>query len=67
MVDAINNDDEGTYDIESTVAFSRMLADMGFKTTASPYMRMNSHWKPVVDSIHKTHPGAVGYTVSTML
>ncbi|KAI1495983.1 hypothetical protein F5X99DRAFT_401846 [Biscogniauxia marginata] len=36
-LDAVNNDDESIYDVESTVAFARMLGTIGYKYTIAPY------------------------------
>lgn len=36
-IDAINDDDEETYDLNSSTAFGEMLGGMGFKFTFAPY------------------------------
>ncbi len=36
-LDALNNDDESIYDVNSTVAFARMLGTIGYKYTIAPY------------------------------
>ncbi|KAK3356503.1 hypothetical protein B0T25DRAFT_452118 [Lasiosphaeria hispida] len=36
-LDAINNDDESIYDIASTVAFAKMLGNIGYRYTIAPY------------------------------
>jgi hypothetical protein len=38
-IDAVNNDDESTYHIDSAVKFHIMLSDLGFKTAIVPYIR----------------------------
>jgi len=56
MVDAINNDDEVTFDLESTVAFTKMLASLGFKNTIVPYNRVG-YWKSLVQQVNAEFPG----------
>ena len=34
---AVNNDQEQDYDLETAVAFHRMMAELGYKTTIAPY------------------------------
>ncbi|KAK3301741.1 uncharacterized protein B0T15DRAFT_544487 [Chaetomium strumarium] len=36
-LDAVNNDDESLYDVASTVAFAKMLGQVGYKYTIAPY------------------------------
>ncbi|KAK4672057.1 hypothetical protein QC764_611130 [Podospora pseudoanserina] len=36
-LDAVNNDDESIYDLNSSVAFGRMLGQIGYKYTIAPY------------------------------
>jgi hypothetical protein len=36
-LDAVNNDDESIYDVASTVAFAKMLGQVGYKYTIAPY------------------------------
>lgn len=60
-IDAFNNDDEGTYDVESSVAFHTMLYDLGVKTTGVPYTRATSYWKPFTDQMLQANPGSVEY------
>ena len=36
-LDAVNNDDESIYDVASTVAFAKMLGNVGYKYTIAPY------------------------------
>lgn len=57
-IDALNNDDEGTYDRNSTIAFSVMCADLGYKMTLCPYT-YSSFWSDVADSVNKVSPGTV--------
>ncbi|PQJ72670.1 DUF7402 domain-containing protein [Polaribacter butkevichii] len=58
MVDAINNDDEVTYDLASTVAFTKMLASLGFKNAIVPYNR-DSFWRSLVQQVNAAYPGNV--------
>lgn len=36
-LDAVNNDDESIYDVDSTVKFAKMLGTIGYKYTIAPY------------------------------
>jgi len=38
-LDAVTNNDEAIYDLGSTVAFGKMLANVGYKYTIAPYTR----------------------------
>lgn len=58
VVDAINNDDEHTYDVATASAFHIMLYDLGYKTTIAPYTNLN-FWKNFVTTINAARPGAV--------
>lgn len=40
-LDAVNNDDESIYDVASTVAFGKMLGNLGYKYTGAPYTNAN--------------------------
>ncbi|MBN2486115.1 MAG: RICIN domain-containing protein [Bacteroidales bacterium] len=57
-IDAINNDDEEAYDVNSATAFHIMLADIGFKTTLAPYMN-KSYWQSLATNINNQRAGAV--------
>jgi len=57
-IEAINNDDEYLYDVDSETAFHVMLYDIGFKTTIAPYMR-KSFWQSFVTNVNSLRPGAV--------
>lgn len=57
-VEAINNDDEQTYDIETASAFHIMLYDLGYKTTITPYMN-KIFWQNFVNKVNAARPGAV--------
>lgn len=41
VIDAVNNDDEGCYDVDTAERFHRMMYGMGYKTTLAPYMNRN--------------------------
>ncbi len=56
-IDAVNNDDEHCYDVNSAVKFHAMMSTMGYKTTVAPYMN-KSFWKSLVEQLNKVHPGA---------
>jgi hypothetical protein len=57
-VDAIDFDDENSYDSPSMVQFAEMLAKLGYKVTMNPYTN-NSFWTSVVAKINAKSPGAV--------
>lgn len=58
VMEAINNDDEHTYNVASATAFHVMLYDLGFKTTLAPYMN-KSFWQSLATSVNNQRPGAV--------
>jgi len=57
-VDAIDFDDENSYDSESTIKFALMLGKLGFHVTMNPYTN-NSYWTSVVSQINGQMPGLV--------
>ena len=57
-VDALNNDDENTYDIASAVPFHIMLADIGFKVAIVPYTQ-KSFWQSLVSQVNAARPGTI--------
>lgn len=57
-VDAIDLDDENSYDSESTVKFAVMLGQLGYHVTMNPYTN-NSYWISVVSQINSQMPGLV--------
>ncbi len=57
-VDALNNDDEGTYDLNSAVPFHIMLSDIGFKTAVVPYTN-KSFWQSFINQVNAARSGAV--------
>ena len=57
-LDAINDDDEATYDANATTQFAVMLADIGFKYTLAPYQQA-AHWQGVVNSVNSQRPGTL--------
>jgi hypothetical protein len=57
-VDAIDFDDENSYDSASTVKFAVMLGKLGYKVTMNPYTN-NTYWTSVVAQINKKLPGTV--------
>lgn len=58
VIEAINNDDEHTYDVSSATLFHVMLYDLGFKTTLAPYMN-RSFWQNLATTINSQRQGAV--------
>ncbi|RYV01522.1 hypothetical protein SOPP22_14150 [Shewanella sp. OPT22] len=55
---ALNNDDESEYDLESSVAFHKMLADLEIKTTIVPYA-LKEFWKSLVVELNQYKAGTV--------
>lgn len=50
-LDAVNNNDEAIYDLDSTVTFGKMVKSIGYKYTIVPYTRI-SHWQSVVSQLN---------------
>ncbi|MEO8927424.1 MAG: hypothetical protein ABI306_09710 [Caulobacteraceae bacterium] len=57
-VDAIDFDDENSYDAPSTIKFALMLGKLGYKVTMNPYTN-SSYWTSVVSQINTKSPGLV--------
>lgn len=57
-VDAIDFDDENSYDSASTVAFAVMLGSLGYHVEVDPYTNA-SYWTSVVSQINSQSPGTV--------
>lgn len=57
-ITAVNNDQEQDYDIATAVAFHKMLYEIGYKTTISPYMN-SSYWRSVVKQLTAAYDDAV--------
>ena len=55
QVEAINNDQEQDYDLESAIKFHQMLYDIGYKTTIAPYTR-KTYWQQLVAALNEV-PG----------
>lgn len=58
IIEAINNDDEATYDVATATSFHVMLYDLGFKTTLAPYTN-KSFWQSLATNVNTQRPGAV--------
>lgn len=57
-IDAVNNDDEHSYDVTTATKFHVMMYDLGLKTTLAPYMNKN-FWTTLATNINRLRPGAV--------
>ena len=57
-IDAIDFDDENSYDAPSTEKFAVMLGNLGYKVTINPYTNA-SYWTSVVSAINSQRPGTV--------
>ena len=55
---AVNYDDEVTFDVESTVQFSLMLDNLGYKIGLCPYNEID-YWKSVYEQVEAIKPGAI--------
>lgn len=58
VVDAVNNDDEYSYDLSTAVKFHEMLYHLGLHTTIAPYTR-RTFWRNFVTQLNDSCPGAV--------
>jgi hypothetical protein len=58
ITDAVNFDDESNYDVATTVAFSVMLGDLGYKVTLCPYTN-STFWTSVFNQTNSQRPGLV--------
>ena len=57
-IDAVNNDDEQAYDVETGAKFHIMMYDLGYKTTLAPYT-YKSYWTQLSDKIRASRSKAV--------
>jgi hypothetical protein len=57
-LDAIDFDDENSYDAPTTIAFGVMLGNLGYHVMPDPYTN-NSYWTNVVAQINTQLPGTV--------
>ncbi len=57
-IEAVNNDQEQDYDINTAVEFHKMMYDLGYKTTIAPYTE-KSYWQNLVKKLNAARPGAV--------
>ncbi|NID05696.1 hypothetical protein HBF26_12425 [Luteibacter jiangsuensis] len=57
-IDAIDLDDENSYDTASTVSFSVMLGKLGYHVMPDPYANP-SYWKNVVAQVNQQRPGTI--------
>ncbi|GKT48702.1 uncharacterized protein ColSpa_08883 [Colletotrichum spaethianum] len=55
-LDAFNNDDEGVYDISSTVKFAQLLGTIGYQYSIAPYTN-SGFWASVKRQIDAAVPG----------
>jgi len=57
-LDALDFDDENSYDATTTIAFGVMLGKLGYHVMPDPYTN-NSYWTNVVSQINSQQPGTV--------
>lgn len=57
-IDAVNNDDEQCYDVETGAKFHIMMNDLGYQTTLAPYT-YKPYWQSLCTKIRASKPKAV--------
>ena len=57
-IDAVNNDDEHCYDVETGAKFHIMMYNLGYKTTLAPYT-YKSYWQDLCTKIRASKSKAV--------
>ena len=57
-IDAVNNDDEHCYDVETGAKFHIMMYNLGYTTTLAPYTN-KSYWQNLCTKIRASKPNAV--------
>ncbi|MDR1119915.1 MAG: T9SS type A sorting domain-containing protein [Dysgonamonadaceae bacterium] len=57
-IDAVNNDDEHGYHVNSAVAFHLMMDELGYKTTLAPYTN-KSYWTGLINGLNRVRTGIV--------
>ncbi len=57
-LDALDFDDENSYDLATTVKFGVMVGKLGYHVLPDPYVDA-SYWQSVVSEINKKRPGTV--------
>ena len=57
-IDAVNNDDEHCYDVETGAKFHIMMYNLGYTTTLAPYT-YKSYWQNLSNKIRASKPKAV--------
>ena len=57
-LDAVDFDDENSFDLATTVQFGVMLGQLGYKVMPDPYFN-SSYWQQVVTQINTQSPGTV--------
>jgi hypothetical protein len=55
-LDGFNNDDEGLFDVPSTVDFALMLGGMGYQYSSAPYSN-RAFWATITAQINEASPG----------
>ncbi|KAK1573757.1 coagulation factor 5/8 type domain-containing protein [Colletotrichum navitas] len=55
-LDAFNNDDEGVYDVSSTVEFAQLLGAIGYRYSIAPYTN-SAFWTTIKREIDAAAPG----------
>lgn len=58
-IEAVNNDIEADWDVDTSAKFHIMMANMGYKTTFCPYNLKDYYWIPLHNQIRASKPKAV--------
>lgn len=58
QIDAVNFDDESTYDAQSSTQFAMMLAEMGYKIALCPF-EVPNFWTEVANKTNEKYPNSV--------
>jgi hypothetical protein len=56
---AVDYDNEDDYDVDAGVAFSTMLADLGYGISLCPYESLDDYWAPLYVGVEAARPGAI--------
>ncbi len=58
-IDAVNNDIEADWNVDTSAKFHIMMANIGYKTTFCPYNNKDYYWVPLYNQIRASKPNAI--------
>lgn len=58
-IDAVNNDIEANWHVDTSAKFHIMMANIGYKTTFCPYNNKDYYWVPLYNQIRASKPNAI--------